>query len=169
MSMKVLSRIEAEKQLQVSDLCEFFEEINWKHSGPKHNYRIPSDPGEIVGLARVIVNFFLDQASLIVWITETGVWPSAEHLDLFTRYRLSHNEKRDVKEAPVHIIEAREGDAAISILCISLLFSWDIELMSRDRSIAVTFSHDGWMELRHSPDHGDIAVELQKWIEKWKC
>jgi hypothetical protein len=77
---------------------------------------------------------------------------------------MSFGEHRSLYEAPVHLLEAEDRDAAISLLSIGLFFIWDVEIMAVDRSIAITVSHDEWMEIRHNRGYEGIAAELEKYL-----
>lgn len=159
--MRIFSEDEAAGLLGVSDLNSFIEQVDWQYPDPVPNYCLPKDSGKKVGLARIISNVLLDHGPFIFWITGTDVWSSARHSDLFDRYRISFGEYRSLRDAPVHLLESGDRDAAISMLCLGLFFVWDFEIVARDRSIAVTVSHDEWMEVRHSTGHSVIAEELE--------
>ena len=47
--------------------------------------------------------------------------------------------------------EVDDWDILVSLLSMSLIFLWDFELVSRDRRLAVTGSHDEWLEYRFAP------------------
>jgi len=85
----------------------------------------------------VLANTFLDRGPAILWMTETGIFSSAEHRDLFMKYRLSYGEGRSVEEAPVHTFEENDRDA---------------------------FSHDEWLEYRFAPGHESIVPYFDKWL-----
>lgn len=166
--MRILTEFEASQLLGTSDLCSFFEGADWHYPEPVPNYRLPKDSGEKVVLARVISNALVNLGPFVLWITETGVWPTAEHLDLFDRYRLSFGERRSLHEAPVHVLEQADRNAAISLISLGLFFVWGFEIVACDRSIAVTVSHDEWMEVRHSDGHDRPAFELANSLAGWR-
>jgi hypothetical protein len=162
LKMRILSEDEAANLLGVSDLTAFIEEVDWKYPDPVPIYRLPKDAGKKVGVARIIANCLLDHESFLLWVTTTAIWPSSEHCDLFNRYRMSFGEHRSLHEAPVHLLESEDRDRAISLLSLGLFFFWDLEIVATDRSIAISISHDDWMEIRHNMRYGTIATELEK-------
>jgi hypothetical protein len=85
-------------------------------------------------------------------------------MDLFVGYRLSHGETRTVRDAPVHYFESQDLDAFISYLCLGLFYCWDFEILSRDRSLAVTVSHDGWIEYRFARGQESVIPYFEKYF-----
>jgi hypothetical protein len=163
--MRILSLEAAADLLGASDMGSFVSEVDWQYPNPVPSYFLPDDSGAKVGLARVIANTFLDRGVAILWLTEFGIWSSAEHVDLFTRYRLSYGETRTISEAPIHVFESTEDrDAFTSILCLGLFFVWGFEVISRNRSLAMTISHDEWLEYRFAPGEDDFTLYFEKWI-----
>lgn len=159
--MQILTEDEAAVLLNASDLRSFVADVAWQYPDTVPNYRLPKDSGVKVALARLIANFLLDRGPFLLWVTGTGIWSSGEHLDLFDRYRMSFGESRSIQDAPLHRLGLGDRDAAISLLCMGLFFVWDVELVSTNRSIAITFSHDEWMEVRHAPGELKLAEQLE--------
>jgi len=60
--MRILSLVEAAKELGTPDLGTFVGGGDWSYPDPVPSYFIPEDSGAKVGLARVIANVFLDRA-----------------------------------------------------------------------------------------------------------
>ncbi len=164
--MRILTPNDAAKVLDVPDIGAFFGGVNWRYPDPVPAYFLQEDSGVKVGLARIIANTFLETGPAILWIDEFGIWGSAEHMDLFYGYRLSHGEKRPLSEAPVHIFDSVEDkDAFISILSLSLFFIWGVDIADLDRSRAITISHDEWLEYRYAPGQEAFVPYFRKWIE----
>ncbi len=87
-------------------------------------------------------------------------------MELFIRYRLSYGEGRTVAEAPVHIFESTDDkDAFISILCLGLFFVWELDITDISRSLAMTISHDEWLEYRFAPGQEKFISYFEKWIQ----
>lgn len=164
--MRILSLEEAGRTLRIADLRAFIEGVNWGGPASPPAYFLQSDSGSKVGLSRVLANTFLDRGPALLWVTEYGIWPGAEHMDLFDRYRLSYGERRTVGEAPVHVFNSREDrQGFISILCLCLFFVWGLEIISLDRSLAITISHDEWLEYRFAPGGESFISYFEKWIQ----
>jgi hypothetical protein len=154
---------------EAKDFCEgmdppiFFRSVDWQYPDPVPSYFLPKDSGAKIALSRTIASTFLEQGPSLLWITDTKTWPSSSHIDLFNGYRRSHGEMRTIEEAPLHSFETN-GDlnAFISILCLGLFFVWDLEIISRDRAIAVTVSHDEWLEYRFAKGHENVIPIFEK-------
>ena len=71
-------------------------------------------------------------------------------MPLFTRFREAFGEKRPLIDAPGHVLTSEEGDDALSIMSVSLLFMWDCHVLSNSGRDAVYTSHDefGWFASR---------------------
>jgi|HubBroStandDraft_1064217.scaffolds.fasta_scaffold119224_2 hypothetical protein len=160
--MRALSLDQAKDVFETTDLASHIGGIDWQYPGPVPNYLLPKDSGAKIGLARAIANTFLDRGPTVLWITEVGIWPSAEQMDLFTRYRLSYGESRTIAEAPVQIFEVADRKELTSILCLGLFFVWGLEVMNLDRSLAITVSHDEWIEYRFAPGNDALIQYFEK-------
>lgn len=167
--MRILSESEAASHLKVPAMHSFCSEgVAWRYPDVIPNYRLPKDSGMKVGLARLIVNLLLDHGPFCLWVTATGIWSSSEHLDLFDRYRLSFGEHRNVQDAPVHLLEEGDRAAGISLLCLALFFVWDVEIIALDRLIAISVSHDEWMDVRHAEGEGSLAEQFANFLSRYE-
>jgi hypothetical protein len=163
--MRILSLEDTRRTLGIADLREFIEGANWEYPDSAPSSFLEPDSGSKVGLSRIIANTFLDRGPTLLWVTEYDVWPSAEHMDLFDRYRLSYGENRTVGEAPVHIFDSiADSQTFISILCLGLFFVWGVEITTLDRSLAINISHDEWLEYRFAPGEEGFVAYFEKWI-----
>jgi hypothetical protein len=164
--MRILTQKDAADSLGTPYTASFFQGVDWQYPDPVPSYFLPKDSGAKVCLARIIANTFLDVGPTVLWINETGIWPNSEHLDLFSRYRLSYGEGRSVSDAPVHIFDSVEDrDTFISILCLSLFFIWGTEITDLNRTRALTISHDEWLEYRYAPGQEAFVRYFKEWIE----
>jgi hypothetical protein len=166
--MRTLSLEEAATLIKMPDIASFFEGVDWQYPDPVPSYFLPKDSGAKVSLARLIANLFLDRGPVVVWITEIGIWRSAEHMDLIRRYRLSYGEERDIVAAPIHIFQTPDDrDALISIVSLGLFFIWGFEIMNQDRSQAITVSHDEWLEYRFKLGEQALGTASLKNLDEW--
>lgn len=167
--MRILSLEEVPLQLETSDISSFFGGVDWQYPDPMPCYFLPKDSGPQVWLAGLIGDTFLNRGPAMLWITETGIWPSSERMDLFDRYRSSYGEKRSARDAPIHIFELEEDRGPFgSILCLGLLFGWDVEVVSLDRSLGITIGHDGWIEYRFAKGHEGIVQYFEKYFSSMR-
>jgi len=115
-------------------------------SGPFHFVRFesPKDAGQRVFVGNLLFSLVDPSPEILLWLGDWAVWPSSQHMPLFTRFRQGLGEDRPLIEAPGHLITPDEGDDAISILVIALLFSWNCHLLTASGRDAVFVSHDEW-------------------------
>lgn len=50
------------------------------------NFSIPSDSGQRVAMVKQHLEHFRKRSSVLVWVTEWGVWPSSERMHIFERF-----------------------------------------------------------------------------------
>jgi len=111
-------------------------------------YAVPSDSGAKTAIARELARILLTDSERFLYVSGWMIWPSAEHFDLFDGYRRSLGEKRELREAPIHMFSPGEESIFTSILAMSLYFAWDVQVFDASASMLITFSHDEWMEFR---------------------
>jgi hypothetical protein len=124
--------------------------IRAKLSAYHGGFSIPPDSGMKTSLARLIAALFasLDGAEAIIYISEWGVWPSSENLEIFDSYRQSKGEKRGLEQAPVHRFDSASEDSFVGILCFVLYFFWDAEIFDLEGKCLVSISHDERFDIR---------------------
>ncbi|MEA2559248.1 MAG: hypothetical protein QOH06_752 [Acidobacteriota bacterium] len=101
-----------------------------------------SDSGAKVSLARYLFSLVASGPETLVLVDDCAVWPSSQHMPLFTRFREALGESRPVIEAPGHLVTPADTDDAISIVATSLLFIWDCYGISSTGRDAFYISHD---------------------------
>jgi hypothetical protein len=135
-------------------------------SPPFHfaKFALPTDSGRKVWLAQFLYSLLQPSPELLIWLGGWEVWPSSQHMPLFTRFREACGEKRPLIEAPAHLLAPEEGDDALSIISISLLFVWDCHILSASGRDAVFTSHDefGWFASRDL----SVAASVHKEIDE---
>ena len=83
----------------------------------------------------------------LLWVTQTGVWPSNENLHLYYRVRQSYGEHSLVHERPAVLALRHEIVDLTSLVHLGMLFGWDMYLVTSHDFGRVFVSHDGWMQL----------------------
>jgi hypothetical protein len=100
---------------------------------------------ESVGRARHVVEWaFRDNGELLLWVSDWAVWPSHQHMPLFTRFREGCGEKRPLIEAPGHLITPSGIDDGISVLATALWLMWDCSVFPANSGPVYFCSHDEW-------------------------
>ena len=102
----------------------------------------PADSGKKVYLARRLLSLVAPEGEALVLVDDWAVFPSCQHLPLFSRFREALGEHRPLIEAPGHLVDAADTDDAVSIVATSLLFFWDCYGISASGRNAFYISHD---------------------------
>ena len=106
-------------------------------------YAIPKDVATIILLAKVIVSMFDRELQVLLHIKEWSVWPSTEHMPLYSQLRLSYRETTNLIDKPGHLFNQTEMNELLSCIIIGLIFSWDCEVYSLSNATYSLTSHDG--------------------------
>jgi hypothetical protein len=103
-------------------------------------------------------------SEMLLWLDNWGVWPSSQHLPLFSRFREALGEQRPLIESPGHLITGNEYEDAVSIIAVSLLFFWDCHGLAGSGRDAFKISHDEycWFASRD----GEVAAQIQEKVYK---
>ena len=104
----------------------------------------PRHAGELVSVAQRLLSFIELSPEFLLWFGDWAVWPSSQHMPLFTTFRKGLGEGRPLIEAPAHLLLPEESEHAISMITVALLFSWDCHLLSASGRDAAHISHDDW-------------------------
>lgn len=102
----------------------------------------PADSGAKVSTARFLFSLVKPNPETLLLLDEWAVWPSSQHMPLFTRFRQALGEVRPLVESPGHMVTASEEEDAISIIATSLLFIWDCYGISSSGQDVFHISHD---------------------------
>ena len=98
--------------------------------------------------------------AVLVWITGYAIW-NAEDWNLYYRFRESFGVMSHLEDAPGHLFLLHERESVTSLLCLALLFSWDVTVGCRTGTRAMRLDHDGhfalWDELAQ---HRESLAEL---------
>src|SRR5262249_46936563 len=66
----------------------------------------PPDSGAKTGLARLLFSLVVPDPETLVLVDDWDVWPSSQHMPLFTRFRQALGENRPLIESPGHLVSA---------------------------------------------------------------
>ena len=101
-----------------------------------------ADSGAKVSMARFLFSLVPPEPQTLILVDDWAVWPSSQHMPLFTRFRQALGESRPLIESPAHLVSASDSDDAVSIIATSLLFIWDCYGISSSGRNAFYISHD---------------------------
>jgi hypothetical protein len=109
-------------------------------------FRVPEDAGKRVALVNGDMRMFRRSGSVLFWVTEWSVWPSAERPHIFERFRASYGVTSPLNEIPAHQFGSAEHEDLVSFVTLGVLFLWDVFVVSPRGRPMVHYSHDehGW-------------------------
>ena len=124
----------------------------------------PADSGRKVWLARFLYSLIDPAPELLLWIGDWAVWPSSQHVSLFTRFRQAFGELRPLIDAPGQLVAPVEADDAVSIITVSLQFIWDCHIITASGRDAVFVSHDehGWFGSRDASVADAVRGQIER-------
>jgi hypothetical protein len=133
------------------------------HEFPRAEFVLPIDSGRKVWLARFLYGLVDSSPELLIWLGDWGVWPSSQHMPLFSRFRQAFGEHRPLIEAPGHLVAPDEIEDGVSILTMSLFFLWDCHLLTASGRDVVFVSHDelGWFGSRDVSVTGSVGQQVK--------
>jgi hypothetical protein len=127
-------------------------------------FSLPQTTSRLFALSSYITSAITQGDSCLLWITQSGVWPSSENMHLYYRLRGSHGDRRLLHEAPGHLCLKHETDDLTTFLQLALLFGWDAYLLPSSDHLAVFCSHDEFLECysRSSDQLAEFKTGLSK-------
>ena len=108
------------------------------------SFRVPSDAGRRVALARVLFGPFRPDSEVLVWLGGWDVWPSSQHKPLVMRLRAAMGEHRDLMDAPGFLACPEDAEESLSFLVAAMLFTWDCGVLGSVKSCGVSHDEVGW-------------------------
>lgn len=107
------------------------------------DFDIPVDAGKRVALCRLLWKIAGGQSEeeRLLWIEDWSIWPSGEHLPLWTRLREALGETRSLREAPGCLCSLHDDEDGLTVLVVSCLFLWDCWLFNKTGA-TIFLSHD---------------------------
>jgi hypothetical protein len=124
----------------------------------------PTDSGRKVAFGRFLYSLVDPAPELLFWLGDWAVWPSSQHMPLFSRFRQALGEGRPLIDAPGHLLTPDEADDAVSILVVSLQFVWNCHILTSSGRDVLFISHDefGWFASRDE----SVAESVRQQIEE---
>jgi hypothetical protein len=120
--MKTIAEAQALDWISKRQLKNSSGSINYPGSIQAVRSSIPPDSARKTALSRVLASMFSEDEEALLWITEFGIWPSAEDWNLFDGFRLSLGEAQAVHERPAHLFSKAELKAVGSLVAMILYF-----------------------------------------------
>lgn len=108
--------------------------------------------GREPGLAQTAVAQLDAWSEALLWVTQTGVWPSGEDWPAYYAMRGRLGERRSLDVAPGHLFQANESALLIQFLTATMENGWDAFVLAargnQPTETRVQVSHDEWIELQ---------------------
>jgi hypothetical protein len=125
---------------------------------------VTSDVGRRCAYANMLTNHLItDECSIACLdITDWGVWPSSQNMDLFNAYRRSLGESRLLHEAHFHVFQANEANEFRNVLHLALISLFDVAGASTPTDFRFYASHDEWIDVAWQD--GAPWQETMKWF-----
>jgi hypothetical protein len=145
--MKIISKQECEDWLKANLKKDFVSgplDTIYPHCA---SYHLPVDTGKKTALARALTHAIDGRRAGLFWITAWSIFPSAENMALFDRYRWSLDERRPIHDAPGHVFSESDLPQLECLLDLALYFFWDATLFDGAGSLAIRMSHDEYISL----------------------
>src|SRR5205823_4299800 len=115
--------------------------------------KFPEQP-KLLTFCRLISQTLSPRAECLLWILESGIWPSSENWHLYYRLRNSYAEHRLLHEAPGHLFLDFEDSDFVTYLQLAVAHGWDVEILPNltygaPATSRVFVSHDEFVVIRH--------------------
>ncbi len=120
------------------------------------SFRVPSDVGRRVALAKALLGLFRSEPEILVWLGGWDVWPSSQHKPLMTRLRAAMGEHRDLIAAPGFLARPEDAEDSLSIVVVAMLFTWGCAVLGSGKCCGVSHDEFGWY-WSTEPDEVDRA------------
>jgi hypothetical protein len=122
----------------------------------------PAGPHRFFYFAHWIAESISYRMPVLHWITEWGIWDSAENGHLYCRLRQSYSDHRLLWEAPGHLFLGYESEDLASFLQLSMLNGWGGYLLAQADYANVFFSHDEYFDFfSQNLDLDEYLTELK--------
>jgi hypothetical protein len=108
---------------------------------------VPESIGRLRCLARGLEQALQPRESCLIWVTETGIWPSFENDHLYYRLRQSYGDHRLLAEAPGHLCLGYEDSDAATWIELFMTFGWGFHLLPAAGYGRAYVSHEGFVVL----------------------
>ena len=109
---------------------------------PRVRCAVPAASARLAWFADWLVRQVPGIHERLLWIRETGIWPSSENLALVDGLRRGFGERRPVGQAPATSASAEQAAELAALVVVTLLCGWDAELYGSQDMLRVIISHD---------------------------
>ena len=105
-------------------------------------FELPGDAGQRVAMAKSHFEPMRGVDEVLIWIEDWGVWPSGEHMPMFTRFREGIGIRDGLIKRCGHLVRAEDFEDGLSVILFAVLFLWDCYVLPSSGREFVFYSHD---------------------------
>ena len=146
--MRIVDKSEVESWLSKRGLLSPERKISIPKTFSFRSFPIPVDTGMKRFLSKTITNlYYAVGGEALLWISEYGIWPSAENLNLFYGFRKSLGEDASLYDEPGHLFAKEDLSAIDSLLCLTLYFFWGCMVAPPSCDFLICVSHDEMVDV----------------------
>jgi hypothetical protein len=124
-------------------------------AGAAVRFEVPQRPTQLHWLCRFVSESLEPRYTCLLWVKESGTFPSAENLHLYYRLRQSYGDLRLIEDAPGHLFLQHEAADCTSFLQIGIINGWEMHLFPElaygggDTARAVIAHDNEWIAIYH--------------------
>jgi hypothetical protein len=143
--MQVLTESETRNFLTENRLGEKLRHLDPETSRSE----VTTDIGRRCAYANMLTNHLITSETSIscLDITDWGVWPASQNMDLFYSYRRYLGEPRRLIDAHFHVFTAAEANEFRNILHLGLISLFDVAGASTTTDFSFYASHDEYIDV----------------------
>lgn len=132
-------------------------------------FAIPSDAGRRVALLRMLWRATGGSPRLL-WVTDWSVWPSGEHLPLYSLLRERLGDRRALHEAPGHLTATDEDeDSGLAVATVAVLFLWDLYVLGEGRGFFLSQDEYGTFFTDKPESAAEVRQGLASFADPAAC
>jgi hypothetical protein len=120
----------------------------------------PPTLGRVRFLSHWMARSLTYQRPALLWISESGIWPSSENWHVYYKLLQSYGDQRLLDEAPGHLFLKHESEDLASFLQLAILNGWGGYLLTEADYVNVFFSHDEYFDFFSEEDR--ILTDLRE-------
>jgi hypothetical protein len=106
----------------------------------------PKEAHGVFVTAHWFAHSFMFRNSVLLWITEWGIWPTSENWHLYYKLRQAAGDFRLLQEAPGHLFLEHETEDLASFTQTAMLNGWGGYILTQADYVNAFFSHDEYID-----------------------
>ena len=153
----------AERDIEVEDRTLPASDSRLSHV-VRTQYASGQRSGRESAVALACARALADWDECLLWVTQTGIWPSSEDWPAYYALRGERGERRSLEEAPGHWFPGGEEEQFTQFLAAVMENGWDAYVLPALRGtqtgVRLRISHDEYVELqsRRALESNPLAV-----------